>query len=112
MSRHAIVHAALAAFAVIMPVGCPNAGRAQRGMLTMRHGFSIGLTVMAILIGSGFGPVAVAEDPPHALIGRWEGTATFGESSPSVLVFSNAGGSLKWTYSFKYAVLWGMPRAP
>ena len=36
------------------------------------------------------------------------GHRTFGESSPAVLVFSNAGGALKWTYRFKYdVVLWG-----
>jgi hypothetical protein len=75
----------------------------------MRHRLTLGFTVTAILIGLGLCPVVLAQDPARAmLVGRWEGTATFGESSPAVLVFSEAGGALKWTYSFKYdVVLWG-----
>lgn len=75
----------------------------------MRQGLSIVLTVLATLIAFGTCPVAVAQDPARAmLVGRWEGTATFGESSPATLVFVEAGGTLKWTYSFKYdVVLWG-----
>jgi len=75
----------------------------------MRHGLPTRLTVMATLIALSLCPAAIAQDPARAmLVGRWEGTATFGESSPAVLVFSDEGGSLKWTYSFKYdVVLWG-----
>ena len=75
----------------------------------MQYGFWTRLTLMAALIGLSLCPAAVAQDPARAmLVGRWEGTATFGESSPATLVFSDTGGSLKWTYSFKYdVVLWG-----
>ena len=41
----------------------------------MRHGLSIGLTVMTILIGLGLCPAVLAQDPARAmLVGRWEGT--------------------------------------
>ena len=67
------------------------------------------LMVLATLIGLGICSGAFAQDASRAmLVGRWEGTVTYGESSPAVLVFTESAGSLAWTYSFKYdVVLWG-----
>lgn len=76
----------------------------------MRKILVIALTAAAAMIGLCRCPAAVAQESTRAmLLGTWEGTVAFGESAPAVLEFSEAAGTLKWTYSFKYdaAVLWG-----
>ncbi|HXJ81385.1 MAG TPA: hypothetical protein VMS64_22240 [Candidatus Methylomirabilis sp.] len=67
------------------------------------------LTMLSTLIALGTGSAAVAQDGARAMVlGTWEGTATFGGSSPAVLNFSESAGTLAWTYSFRYdSVLWG-----
>jgi hypothetical protein len=69
----------------------------------------LALTLMVTLLGLGACSAAVAQDIPRAmLLGTWEGKVTFGESAPAVLQFSEAGGAITWTYSFRYdPVLWG-----
>jgi hypothetical protein len=69
----------------------------------------LAVAAVATLMGLGACSGALAQDSRRAMVlGTWEGRATFGESAPAVLTFSESAGALRWTYSFKYdAVLWG-----